>query len=66
MAIASGLEMGGKDDAVDLRTDLFLEWLTGQVGGVEVGESSSTHPTFSYLLYDFPHRTGKGFHGYRE
>lgn len=40
VALASGLELGGREDADDVRVDLFSEWLTGELAGLEVRQSS--------------------------
>jgi DNA polymerase delta subunit 2 len=56
VAIVSGLEMGSNNDPNDLRAQLLLEWLVGELGDDEV--SSSSYPdllqTASYPLY-VPH-----------
>jgi DNA polymerase delta subunit 2 len=56
VAIVSGLEMGSNNDPNDLRAQLLLEWLVGELGDDEV--SSSSYPdllqTVSYPLY-VPH-----------
>lgn len=36
IALASGLELGGKEDADDVRVDMLAEWLTGELAAQEV------------------------------
>lgn len=36
IALVSGLELGGREDADDVRVDLLAEWLTGELGSQEV------------------------------
>ena len=39
VALASGLELGGNEQADDLKADLLAEWLTGELGDLEVSLS---------------------------
>lgn len=39
IAIASGLEMGNEQDVGDLKSELFVEWLNGELGANEVRNS---------------------------
>lgn len=52
IALASGLELGGREDADDVRVDLLAEWLTGELGSLEVRISSPWNliQRFSYAF----------------
>jgi hypothetical protein len=34
--MASGLSMGAQEAAADVKAEMMAEWLTGEVGGLEV------------------------------
>lgn len=36
VALVSGLSVGNETSAPDLKSELFVEWLMGEIGGVQV------------------------------
>ena len=49
IAIASGLEMGNEQDVGDLKSELFVEWLNGELGANEVRNSLSIFTEIFFL-----------------